>query len=159
MSDRTTAYNRTYNAMQDGDVVYITYHGANAFRFDSFLQRIDSDGSIPWGINGSDFDTSEGDYEMTTNIAMAQGTDNIWAVCNYTDSTQSMYGEYVQKFDKQSGARLLGDQAKEVFAVGSDYIHQGSLRIFDQLPLFVIQEGLSDVTLHMCQLDLSLIHI
>jgi hypothetical protein len=157
VSNQATAFNRSYGGLQEGDNVYYGYFSSTGVRFDSFLQRIDPDGSLPWGINGSDFDTNQTDYEMDTRIAFESGTQNIWAVCSYTNSSQSDHGEYVQKFNKESGARLLTDTAKEVYPIGSEKVHAGSLQLKEGTPLFLMKSGLdngvSPTTLHGVYLD------
>src|SRR5690606_33134784 len=127
IADGTTAYNRSYTGVQDGDVVYMGYFSAANNRFDSYLQRINPDGTLPWGINGSDFDTNQTDYEMETEIAFQSGSDYIWSISTYRDASQNDRGEHVQKFDKETGARELTENAKMVFPIGSDKSHAGSL--------------------------------
>ncbi len=157
IADRATAFNRSYTGVQDGDVVYMGYFASAGTRFDSYLQRIDPDGTLPWGINGSDFDTNETDYEMDTEIAFQTGSQYVWAVATYTNPTQSERGEYVQKFDKVSGARELTDNAKVVFPIGNDKSHAGSLRLRNGNPLFLMEEGenngVSPTTLNIVYLD------
>jgi len=144
ISDKVTRYNRFYNELQDGDIVYVGYTGVSGTRFDSFLQRINPDGSLPWGINGSDFDTNETNYEIDTKIAFTSGSNYIWASCVYTNTSQSQSGLYVQKFDKNTGDRLLSDNAKEVFAIGSENIHAGSLQLKNDSPFILIKSGLDN---------------
>ncbi|MEZ4778893.1 MAG: T9SS type A sorting domain-containing protein [Flavobacteriaceae bacterium] len=155
--NQATAFNRSYTGLQDGDVMYMGYFGSTGVRFDSFLQRINPDGTLPWGINGSDFDTNQTNYETYTEIAFEVGSQNIWAVCNYTNTSQSENGEYVQKFDKDTGARLLGDNAKEVYAIGSDNVHAGTLQLKNNSPLFLLKKGfdngVSPTTLDVVYLD------
>ncbi len=126
-------------------------------RFDSFLQRIDPDGTLPWGINGSDFDTNQTDYEMDTKITYQEGSQYIWATCTYTNTSQSEKGERIQKFDKETGARMLTDQAKEIYPIGSEKVHAGSISMIDNYPLLLIKEGFdngaSPTTLHTLKLD------
>jgi hypothetical protein len=157
IADRATAFNRSYTGVQDGDVVYMGYFASAGTRFDSYLQRIDPDGTLPWGINGSDFDTNETDYEMDAEIAFQTGSQYVWAVATYTNPTQSERGEYVQKFDKDSGARELTDNAKVVFPIGNDISHSGSLRLRNGNPLFLMEEGenngVSPTTLNVVYLD------
>lgn len=157
ISDRTTAFNRSYPGLQDGDVVYMGYYASQGTRFDSYLQRINPDGTLPWGINGSDFDTNETDYEMETEIAFQPGSDYVWSIATYRNDLQSERGEYVQKFDKVSGARLLSDTAKMVYPIGSEKSHGGELRLRNDSPLFVIEEGdnngVSPTTLNAVYLD------
>src|SRR5690606_12636861 len=73
LANRATVFNHKYDKAQDGDVAYIGYYASQGLRFDSYLQRIDADGTLPWGINGADFDTNETDYEMETYIAFETG--------------------------------------------------------------------------------------
>lgn len=158
LSNQTTVFNRSYGGVQDGDVVYYGYFGSTGNRFDSFLQRINADGSLPWGINGSDFDTNQTNYEMDTRIAFNDGMQDIWAVCTYTNTSQSEKGEYVQKFDKTTGDRGLTDTAKVVYAISSDdNVHAGALQLKDDSPLFLLKSGMdngvSPTTLGVVYLD------
>ena len=157
ISNYGTVFNTTYDGLQDGDVVYMGYKASPGNRFDSFLQRIDPDGTLPWGINGSDFDTNATDYEMDTKIAFKEGSAYIWSSCNYTNTSQSEKGEYIQKFDKETGARMFTDNAKEIFPIGSEKIHAGSMYLINDFPLLLIKDGLdngvSPTSLHALMLD------
>ena len=114
ISNYGTVFNTSYDGLQVGDDVYMGYKASPGSRFDSFLQRINPDGSLPWGINGSDFDTNQTDYEMDTKLTYQEGSSYIWAVCTYTNTSQSEKGERIQKYDKDTGARMFSDQAKEI---------------------------------------------
>ncbi|MEH6535955.1 MAG: T9SS type A sorting domain-containing protein [Psychroserpens sp.] len=157
LSNKTTAFNTTYDGLVDNDIVYYGYIGKSATRFDSYLQRINSDGTLPWGINGMDFDTNETNYEQATKIAYSSGSNYIWAVCSYTNTSQSESGEYVQKFDKTSGARQFTDTAKEIYVIGSENVHAGNLQLVNDQPLFLIKSGndngATPTTLNACYLD------
>lgn len=157
LANNATTFNGYYSGAQDGDVIYYGYKASSGVRFDSFLQRLNADGSLPWGINGMDFDTNQTNYEMDTQIAFQSGSSYVWAICTYTDGTQSIKGEYVQKFDKNSGARQFTDIAKEIFPLGSENIHSAGLHLKNDQPLFLIKSGMdngvSPVTLHATYLD------
>ena len=157
ISNYGTVFNTTYDGLQDGDVVYMGYKASPGNRFDSFLQRIDADGTLPWGINGSDFDTNQTDYEMDTKIAFKEGSAYIWSSCNYTNTSQSEKGEYIQKFDKETGARMFSNNAKEIFPIGSEKVHAGSIYLLNDSPLLLIKDGLdngvSPTSLHALMLD------
>ncbi|SRX54570.1 T9SS type A sorting domain-containing protein [Aequorivita sp. CIP111184] len=157
IADRATAFINSYQGVQEGDVVYMGYFASAGNRFDSYLQRINPDGTLPWGINGSDFDTNETDYEMETEIAFQSGSQYIWSVSTYRNASQSARGEYVQKFDKISGARELTNNAKVVFPIGDDKSHAGSLQLRNDSPLFLMEEGVdngvSPTTLNVVYLD------
>lgn len=140
-----TAFNRRYSLIQDGDVVYFGYSGAQGIQPHGFLQRINPDGTLPWGINGSDFSTQTTFFERDVQVAFEAGSDVIWGICEYSDNTQGQVGEYVQKFDKQTGSRQLSNEGREVFPVSTDYIsHQGKLRTIDDLPIFLVSDGNSN---------------
>ena len=157
IANNATVFNRSYPGFLDGDVVYMGYFASSGTRFDSFLQRINPDGTLPWGINGSDFDTNQTNYEMDTEIAFENGSQYVWAVATYTNPNQSERGEYVQKFDKDSGARQFTDNAKIVFPIGDDKVHAGLLSLRNNTPLFLMEEGesngVSPTTLNVVYLD------
>lgn len=159
LSDKTTAYNTIYDGTQDGDVIYFGYNAKTGTRFDSFVQRINADGTLPWGINGADFDTNVTNFEKDTKIAYSTGSNYVWAVCHYTDPSQNDNGEYVQKFDKVTGARQLTETAKQVYAIGTDNVHSGDLQLVNDQPLFLIKSGVdngaSPITLNACFLDVD----
>ena len=144
LADRATAFNRSYTGIQDGDNVYMGYFASSGVRFDSYLQRINPDGTLPWGINGSDFDTNETNYEMGTEIAFQSGSQEIWAICTYTNVSQSERGEYVQKFDKTTGGRLLSETAKVVYSIASEKVHAGALQLKNDSPLFLMKSGIDN---------------
>ncbi len=145
LSNETTAFNREYGGTQDGDVIYYGYFASANNRFDAYVQRIDSDGNIPWGINGADFDTNETVYEMDTRIAYAAGSDYLWAICTYTNTSQSELGERVQKFDKNSGSRLLSENAQVIYPISDNHNkHSSSLFLVGDKPFFLISNGLDN---------------
>ena len=157
LSNKATAYNSIYSSTQDGDVVYYGYKGSSSSRFDSFLQRINPDGSTPWGINGMDFDVNQTNYEMDTKIAFSTGSQYVWSMCNYTNTAQSQNGLYLQKFDKTTGARLLTDNAKVIYAIGTYNQISGDLKLIGDQPLFLVKNGMdngaSPTTLNACLLN------
>lgn len=155
LSDKTTAWNTRYSVGQIEDAIYIGYSAATGLRFDSFLQRVDPDGVLPWGLNGVDFDVNEADYEVNTRIAVGEGL--VWSICNYKDQNQTQNGEHVQCFDSETGARLLTENAHEVFPIGSEKVHASDLHLRDGLPIFLMESGadngVTPTTLHLVALD------
>lgn len=142
LSNKTTVFNTTYSGCQDGNVAFLGYKASSGTRFDSFLQRINDDGTLPWGINGMDFDTNQTNYEMDTDIAIDENSEYVWSVCNYTNPSQNNAGVYIQKFDKFTGARQLTDNAKEVYPISSAYqVHQGNLQLINDQPIFLLENG------------------
>ena len=131
ISSLTTSGARYYSVVASADTVFFGYYASSGFRFSSYVQRINPDGTIPWGTNGTPFSTySTGadPYQQTTNIAYYPGSPHIWAVCTYSNTLQSEYGVYVQKFDINTGAVLLDPLGKEVYPISSNLDTQvGSL--------------------------------
>ncbi|MDG5490720.1 T9SS type A sorting domain-containing protein [Psychroserpens sp. SPM9] len=136
-----TAYNVKYSGLQDGDVIYMSYKLAHDNRFDAYVQRINADGTLPWGITGVDFDTNQTDYEQEIQIAMSPGSQNLFALCRYTGSGQGDSGIFLQKFDKETGARQLTDNAKEIYAISNNVSPIGDFRLSQDQPVFLTVEG------------------
>ena len=143
LADKGSAYNNlTYGGTQDGDVIYYGYSLATGLRYDAFAQRLNTDGTTPWGINGIDFDTNISYYEMNAKIAYSPGSQYVWMISSYTSSSQSTYGEYVQKFDKVTGARQFTDNAHQVYPVdAASRVHVGNLYLANSLPVFALKSG------------------
>lgn len=149
VSTKTLAYNSTYSAVLDGNVVYYGYSTGQGNRFDSYLQRINfSDGTKPWGVDGVDFDTNQTNFEKNTRIAFASGSPYVWAVANYTTTGQGAGGEYVQKFDKVTGNRLFTNNAKQVFPITAEFMmHSGNLYLSDGKPYFAVEKRINTALL------------
>lgn len=141
ISTQTTVTTTPFSGFADGSNVYYGYSSGQNNRFDSYLQRVNPDGSLPWGVNGVDFDTNQTNFEKNIKVAFAPGSQNIWAIANYTGSAQGTGGEYVQKFDKATGNRLFTDNAKQVFPISSDIMmHTGDLFFANGKPYFVVEK-------------------
>ena len=156
LSNKTTTYNSSYSSAKDNDVIYYGYKANGSNHFDSYLQRINSDGTLPWGINGKDFDVNQTDYEMDTKIAFAPGSQFVWSICNYTNTGQSSYGVSIQKFDKSSGDRQLTENARVIYPIGSSKVFAGDLQLINDQAIFLMKSGMdngaSPTTLHACLL-------
>lgn len=141
LSNQTTASVRYYSGFSEGDVTYYGYYSAQGSRFNSWLQRINADGTLPYGINGSAFSTATGGsdpYQQMTNIASDPQSSVVWSVCSFSNTSQSQYGVFVQKFDKQTGARLLGDNAQQVYPISTSFDTQaGDLSLVSDGPFFM----------------------
>ncbi len=157
LSNETTHSTRYYSLAFEGDTAYVGYYSASGSRFNSWFQRINPDGTIPWGINGSHFNTSVGssdNYQMQTNINLAPGSPYVWALSSFTTSTQSPYGVFVQKFLKTTGARLFTDQAKVVYPVSTMRDQQiGNLLLMNDTPMFTTYD--KDDKIYATKLDAS----
>ncbi len=144
ISDQATAFNRDYQGMMIGDKVYMGYFASSGTRFDTFLQCIAPDGTMPWGVNGSSFDTTQSFYEMGPFMAYKEGDDVVWMSSTYTNTSQSNKGTYLQKFDLITGDRLFGDGAFELYPVGSESVPVGGMNIAEQGPILLIKEGIDN---------------
>jgi len=156
LSNKTTTYNSSYSSAKDNDIIYYGYKANGSNHFDSYLQRINSDGTLPWGINGKDFDVNQTDYEMDTKIAFAPGSQFVWSICNYTNTGQSSFGVSIQKFDKSSGDRQFTDNARVIYPIGSSKVFAGDLQLINDQAIFLMKSGMdngaSPTTLHACLL-------
>jgi len=141
ISNQTTSAARYYSIVAEEDTTYFGYYSSVGFRFNSFLQRINPGGTIPWGMNGSHFNTSVGtndNYQGQTDINMTPGSDYVWSLCTFSDPNQTIYGVYIQKFLKTTGARQFTDQAKVVYPVSSNsYTQAGNLALAFDTPMFM----------------------
>ena len=144
LCNQTTSAARYYSILSIGNSVYYGYYSSVGFRFNSYLQKINSDGSLPWGINGSVFSTYNSDIDpsqQTTSIAHAAASPYIWSACTYSNSAQSEYGVYVQKFDTATGAVLLNPIGKEVFPISATFeTLAGSLSLFNDAPFLSVYD-------------------
>ena len=154
LSNKTTTYISSYSSAKDNDVIYYGYKANGSNHFDSYLQRINSDGTLPWGINGMDFDINQTDYEMDTKIAFATGSQFVWSICNYTNTGQSSFGVSIQKFDKSTGDRQFTDNARVIYPIGSSKVFAGDLQLINDQAIFLMKSGMdngaSPTTLHAC---------
>ncbi|MCT4327717.1 T9SS type A sorting domain-containing protein [Chryseobacterium indologenes] len=119
ISNKITLSNARYSSISENDFVYIGYYSPHEsiIRFDSYLQKINSDGTLPWGIYGVDFATDDSILEGPTQIVL--NGDYIWSAITISDSNQSKFGVAVQKFNKTTGTRLLSNNSKIVFPLTS----------------------------------------
>jgi hypothetical protein len=147
LSNYGTGIFRNYSRLlAAGDATFMCYSGKppGENRYDGFLQKINADGSLPWGINGApfaDYSTSIDPYERKIEIARDSSSSVIWAMGTLTDSTEVNSGIFIQKFDAENGTRLLGNNAKTVFAIspsGERQVH--FLSLCDDAPLFIFTD-------------------
>lgn len=144
ISDQATAFNRDYQGMMIQNRAYMGYYASSGTRFDTFLQCLNPDGTIPWGINGASFDTTQAFYETNPYMAFKEGSGVVWMSSTYTNTSQSAKGTYLQKFDLNSGERMFGDGAFELYPVGSESVPVGGMNIADQGPILLIKEGVDN---------------
>ncbi len=158
----SNGYQIGYSGAQIGDTIYWGYYGNNGSgspRSDAYVQRINPDGTLPWGENGSDFDVEVTDDEKDISIAVSPNTGNVWAVCSYYKYfLGSAAGEYVQRFDSETGERQLTNDAKLLFNPndGGYNTHSGNLHIINNKPFFLLKSSddfFSAATLHAVLLN------
>jgi hypothetical protein len=147
--------NRRYDLCQTGDTVFVGLPAALGLNIQAYIQRIDPDGTTPWGSSGVPFAVQSAYYERDIRIAMAPGADRLWAIAEYTPSGQGSTGEYIQQIHTASGAPLLGADAVEVFAPTSNRSHQGKLRLWQGRPYFLVTDGQSN---GVFPVDIRLVH-
>jgi hypothetical protein len=157
ISNQTSSGARYYSIAAEGDTTYYGYYVSSGFRFNSFLQRINPSGVLPWGINGSNFNTSTGgadNYQGETSISHKAGSPYVWSVCTFSDPNQTNYGVYIQKFNKVSGARQFTDQGKVVYPVSANRdTYAGRLMLADDTPMFMSYD--KDYRIYATRLDAS----
>lgn len=134
-----TSFINQYSMVQDEDVIYVSYKLSHNSRFDAYIQRINSDGTLPWGITGVDFDTNETNFEQENQIAFNEGGQSIFMLCRYTNASQGQSAAYIQKFDKTTGARQFTDNALELYPLSATGINNlsGDFILFDGQPMFL----------------------
>jgi len=141
LSTETTSGARYYSIAAEADTTYFGYYSSAGSRFNSWLQRINPDGTTPYGANGANFSTATGGsdpYQQMTNIALDPGSAFVWSLCSFSNTSQSQYGVYVQKFLKSSGARLLGDGALNIYPISTSFDTQaGNVSLINDAPVFM----------------------
>jgi hypothetical protein len=141
LCNQTTSAARYYSIIANGNTTYYGYYAALGSRFFSFLQKINADGTLPWGINGalfSTFSTGADPMPQTTRIAHDNTSAYIWAVATYSNPSQTEYGVFAQKFDTTSGAVQLNPVGKQIYAVSPNFDTQaGELSLVNDGPLFI----------------------
>ncbi len=134
-----------YNLITRGDTSYFGYGGAQGMNLQSFIQRINPDGTLPWGSNGVDFGVQNTLYETSLSLARGDDSKYLWAIAEMTTSSQANLGEAVQKIHAHTGARILGTNGLTVFSIGtSDISHRGSLQVYNDHPVFLVSDGNSN---------------
>ncbi len=143
LSNESTSGAIDYSIIHDADTTYFGYYSSTlSSRFNSWLQRVNPDGTLPYGINGAPFSIyrSPGEpNQMATSIASEPGSPYVWAVASMCNSGQSEYGVAVQKFNKADGKALLDIYGKEIYPINADrFAMQGKLALSQDRPLFMV---------------------
>jgi hypothetical protein len=148
ISTLTTASYRYFDVHIDNDSTYVGYYGnpSGSNRFDAYVQKINPNGVVRWGTNGSafaNFSSQNDPYEQTIYIAKDKSTNAVWAVCTFTNSLQTSSGVYAQKFDNHSGEKFLGNNGKVVLPISSRLISLAfcQLSLCNSNPLFLVTDN------------------
>jgi hypothetical protein len=135
-----------FHILEANNCAYYGYHSG----IGAFVQKIKSDGSTPWGINGSSFSTfniinnSSDPVPINNSITKDPNSKYIWSICNYGDFSQTNYGTYIQKYDTATGAVLLNPQGKVVYPISSAMNRlSGNLTLINDGPLFLTFDELN----------------
>ena len=157
LSTETTSGARYYSVIGDADTTYCGYYSSVGSRFNSWLHRINPDGTLPYGGNGSNFSTATATndpYQQSTNIALDPSSDFVWSVCSFSNTNQNQYGIYVQKFLKATGARQLSNTALNVYPISASFETQvGDLSLVNDGPFFMSADA--NYKLYVTRLDAS----
>ncbi len=141
LSNLATSGARYYSVLAIDNIGYFGYYASAGFRFAAYLQKINQDGTLPWGINGSPvstYSTGSDPLQQTTNIAHASNSPYIWSVSTYCDINQTQYGVFVQKFDTSSGIVRLNPIGKEIYPISTNFDTQaGKLALINDGPFFI----------------------
>ncbi len=141
LSTETTSGARYYSVAVEADTTYFGYYSSAGSRFNSWLHRINPDGILPYGGNGSNFNTSTSGsdpYQQMTNIALDPGSPFVWSICTFSNTNQNQYGVFVQKFLKSTGARQFGDGALNIYPISGNFdTHAGNVSLINDAPVFM----------------------
>lgn len=118
-SDYVT-YNRRYDHFMSGDVFYFAYNAPLVLsdKAGGFLQKVDANGNLPWGINGKDFLATSYD-EINLSVkkegAFAWVMDHLRTISN----VEEFYALYLQKINLITGESVFGAAGKEIYPLKS----------------------------------------
>lgn len=155
LSNQTSSGARYYSLLAEADTTYLGYYVSVGSRFNSFIQRINPNGTLPYGINGAAFDdnqTTSSPYQLATSIATTPGSAYLWGTSNFCNTSQSQYGLFVQKILKSTGAKQLGTTAKTVYSISANLETQiGNLALYNDAPIFILTD--KDYKIYATRLD------
>ncbi len=103
----------------------IAWHDVRNGDFDCFVQRLDADGAAVFTPGGVAASTEFGRQQLDPAVALAPSGDPMVFFRNM-DGAQNFQGVNVQRFDRDTGARMLGEAGVEV--VGFDARFKGPAR-------------------------------
>ena len=81
---------------------------ANALLSDVYVQRVNSDGSLPWGTVGKAALAGTSTARFDGNLQYNKIRNELWLALTVTDTQQKQAGISFQKYDPATGATALG---------------------------------------------------
>jgi len=85
----------------------------------SFTQHINADGDLSW-TSPVEFSSNSSSFRMSPRLAISEDSQELMAVWNQSNSTQSHRGVYAQRLD-EDGSRLWGSSGTAVVLLNSNY--------------------------------------
>lgn len=116
-----SAWTQVFPMISDGnDGFYIAWHDdrdANNLS-STFVQHIASDGQVLLGDDGTEASTQAGRHNFYPQLALPEGSEDIFVYWNEMDADQNLRGIYGQKISP-AGERLWGDNGKKFIEISS----------------------------------------
>jgi hypothetical protein len=132
VSDKTIGFAAFPEPVADGSGGFYVLLGsgnpANANLGDMYAQRILADGSQPWGITGTEILTGTATARIGGALQYVVARNEVWAVVNELNSSQSNSGFTVQRLAPATGVAQLGTGGLPVQAVSANYYSAQTLR-------------------------------
>ncbi|MDO7847194.1 T9SS type A sorting domain-containing protein [Hymenobacter sp. M29] len=101
---------------------------ASATLGDMYAQRVLADGSLPWGTTGTEILAGTATARIGGSLQYVAARNEVWAVVNELNSSQSNSGFTVQRLAPATGAVQLGTGGVPAQALGASYYSAQSLR-------------------------------
>lgn len=136
-----TKMNRYDYFLDENENFYFNYNSnldGGGTKYDAFVQKITSEGEIPWGVNGQQI--SMANYTNETNPYMAHSGEMIWAVATVENGSDNK-GILVQKINKETGDLVFGTDGTVVYTpamTNSGAILISGMSIVDSTPVFLV---------------------
>ncbi|MDB5269587.1 MAG: Por secretion system C-terminal sorting protein [Hymenobacter sp.] len=132
VSDKTIGFAAFPELVPDGSGGYYVLLGsgnpASATLGDVYAQRVLADGSLPWGTTGTEILTGTATARIGGALQYVAARNEVWAVVNELNSSQSTSGFTVQRLSPATGAVQLGAGGMPVQAVSANYYAAQTLR-------------------------------
>ncbi|MBF9220905.1 T9SS type A sorting domain-containing protein [Hymenobacter ruricola] len=132
VSDKTIGFAAIPELVPDGSGGFYVLLGsgnpANANLGDMYAQRVLADGTLPWGATGTELLAGTATARIGGSLQYVAARNEVWAVVNELNSTQSNSGFTVQRLDPATGAVQLGPGGVPVMGVSASYYAAQTLR-------------------------------